>query len=44
MLGTARFSDPCGSHFIWHILNGIMLGWMIHVCTRHMLATAPQWR
>lgn len=31
---------PIGTHFIWHILNGIMLGWMIHVYRRHMLATA----
>ncbi|MGJ8621588.1 MAG: ceramidase domain-containing protein [Yoonia sp.] len=31
---------PIGTHFIWHILNGIMLGWMIHVYIRHMLATA----
>ena len=30
---------PLGTHFAWHILNGIMLGWMIHVYTRHMLAT-----
>lgn len=35
---------PIGTHFIWHILNGVMLGWMIHVYTRHMLATAPQGR
>lgn len=33
----ARSSDmaicdafPLGTHFLWHILNGIMLGWMIH--------------
>ncbi|EBA12508.1 ceramidase domain-containing protein [Roseobacter sp. CCS2] len=32
---------PFGTHFLWHILNGIMLGWMIHVYTRHMLATGP---
>ncbi|PJI85009.1 ceramidase [Yoonia maricola] len=30
-----------GTHFVWHVLNGIMLGWMIHVYIRHMLATAP---
>jgi hypothetical protein len=35
---------PIGTHFIWHILNGVMLGWMIHVYTRHMLATAPHRR
>ena len=29
---------PLGTHFMWHILNGIMLGWMIEVYRRHMLA------
>ncbi len=27
-----------GSHFLWHILNAIMLGWMIRVYVRHMRA------
>ncbi len=31
---------PMGTHFIWHILNGIMLGWMIEVLRRHMLGLA----
>jgi hypothetical protein len=31
---------PLGTHFLWHILNGIMLGWMIEVYRRHMLADA----
>lgn len=31
-------SFPLGTHFLWHILNGIMLGWMIEVYRRHMLA------
>ena len=26
---------PLGTHFLWHILNGIMLGWMIEVYLRH---------
>ncbi len=26
---------PVGTHFMWHILNGIMLGWMIEVWRRH---------
>jgi hypothetical protein len=26
---------PLGSHFLWHILNGVMLGWMIRVLVRH---------
>ena len=35
---------PIGTHFLWHLLNAVMLGWMIHVYTRHMLATAPSGR
>lgn len=31
---------PLGTHFLWHILNGVMLGWMIEVYRRHMLAVA----
>lgn len=26
-----------GTHFVWHLLNAIMLGWMIEVYRRHML-------
>ncbi len=26
---------PIGTHFLWHALNGIMLGWMIFVLHRH---------
>ncbi|MBY6115812.1 ceramidase [Mameliella alba] len=29
---------PMGTHFLWHLLNAVMLGWMIHVWTRHVLA------
>ena len=29
---------PMGTHIWWHILNAIMLGWMIEVLRRHMLA------
>lgn len=29
---------PVGTHFLWHVLNGLMLGWMIEVYRRHMLA------
>lgn len=25
---------PLGTHFMWHVLNGIMLGWMIEVWRR----------
>ncbi|KUF12044.1 ceramidase domain-containing protein [Pseudoponticoccus marisrubri] len=42
---TARTLDeplctvlPLGTHFLWHLLNGVMLGWMIEVWTRHVLA------
>ena len=27
---------PRGTHFLWHILNAIMLGWMIEVLHRHL--------
>lgn len=30
---------PIGTHFLWHLFNGLMLGWMIEVYRRHMLAT-----
>ncbi len=26
---------PLGTHFVWHLLNGLMLGWMIVVLSRH---------
>lgn len=26
---------PVGTHFLWHLLNGVMLGWMIVVLLRH---------
>lgn len=29
-----------GTHFMWHILNGVMLGWMIEVWRRWRVATA----
>ncbi len=28
---------PFGTHFMWHLLNGLMLGWMIELYRRHML-------
>ena len=31
---------PLGTHFMWHILNSVMLAWMIEVYRRHMLAGA----
>jgi hypothetical protein len=39
---TARSIDqplcavlPMGTHFLWHLMNGLMLGWMIEVYRRH---------
>jgi hypothetical protein len=31
---------PFGTHFMWHILNGVMLGWMIEVLRCHLLKQA----
>ncbi|QYK40557.1 MAG: ceramidase domain-containing protein [Paracoccaceae bacterium] len=31
-------SLPIGTHFMWHVLNGTMLGWMIEVWRRHRVA------
>jgi hypothetical protein len=28
---------PVGTHFLWHILNALMLGWMIEVWRRHAI-------
>ncbi|MEM6636352.1 MAG: ceramidase domain-containing protein [Pseudomonadota bacterium] len=30
---------PTGTHLVWHVLNAIMLGWMIETYRRHVLAT-----
>lgn len=32
---------PHGTHFLWHLINGVMLGWFIEVHRRHSLATNP---
>ena len=32
---------PIGTHFLWHILNAAMLGWMIELIRRALLAGAP---
>ncbi len=39
---TARSADealcaafPLGTHFVWHLLNAVMLGWMIETWRRH---------
>lgn len=33
-----------GTHFMWHILNAIMLAWMIELYRRHALAPPPPGR
>lgn len=33
---------PIGTHFLWHLTNAAMLGWMIEVYRRHMLAGGGQ--
>lgn len=35
---------PLGTHFAWHLVNAVMLGWMIEVYRRHMLAPPPHRR
>ncbi len=29
---------PLGTHFAWHVLNAVVLGWVIEVYRRHLLA------
>ncbi|MAJ21969.1 MAG: hypothetical protein CMH02_09775 [Marinovum sp.] len=29
---------PTGTHFLWHVINAIMLAWMIEVYRRHIIA------
>ncbi len=31
---------PLGTHFAWHLLNALMLGWMIEVYRRHIASRA----
>lgn len=46
---TARSLDaalceaiPLGTHFLWHLLNGLTLGWMIHVLLAHSRTLAQR--
>jgi hypothetical protein len=32
---------PVGTHFLWHVLNATMLGWMILVYVRHVRGVRP---
>jgi hypothetical protein len=36
--GAACGAVPVGTHFLWHVLNALMLGWMIEVLGRASLA------
>jgi hypothetical protein len=38
--GPLCVANPLGLHFVWHILNAVMLAWMIEVYRRHLLAKA----
>lgn len=38
--GPVCTSLPLGTHFLWHLLNAAMLGWMIVVRRRHLLAAS----
>jgi len=33
---------PLGTHFLWHLLNAVMLGWMIHVYLEDRDKVFPQ--
>jgi hypothetical protein len=33
---------PLGTHFMWHILNGILLGWLVLTMIRHGAPAAPR--
>lgn len=35
MDGAICNAVPLGTHWLWHVVNGIMLGWMIFVMMRH---------
>ena len=30
---------PAGTHFLWHLINGAMLWWMVRVLVRHASST-----
>lgn len=32
---------PLGTHFLWHLLNAVMLGWMIRVLVTHRRRAGP---
>ena len=38
---TVCAAFPLGTHFLWHILNGVALGWLIEVYRRHATGEAP---
>lgn len=36
--GAVCAAIPVGTHPVWHLLNGLLLGWMIEVLRRHIVA------
>ncbi|WP_136637018.1 ceramidase domain-containing protein [Pseudooceanicola onchidii] len=32
---------PLGTHFLWHVLNAVMLAWMAEVLRRHLVGHVP---
>lgn len=32
---------PVGTHVLWHLLNAVMLGWMVRVIVRHRSLARP---
>ncbi len=36
--GALCAAVPLGTHWLWHLLNGVLLGWMIEVHRRHLAA------
>lgn len=40
--GAVCDAFPLGTHFMWHILNATMLGWMIELYRRHMLRSSAE--
>ena len=35
--GTLCAAFPLGTHFLWHLLNAVMLAWMVEVWRRHVM-------
>ncbi|MCY4327386.1 MAG: hypothetical protein OXC53_07355, partial [Rhodobacteraceae bacterium] len=35
-------SVPIGTHFIWHIVNAVLLGWLIYALAAHLSRSEGQ--